>query len=72
MISTVFVATLPAELPTDFWENARRELEQVKPDIVLLAEAHKAELLVTAFDLDYSWPLHSALTQVLQGRGSSF
>ena len=34
----------------------------------MLAEAHKAELLVKAFDLDYSWPLHSALTDVLQGR----
>jgi glycosidase len=64
-----FRCDVAAELPTDFWENARRELEQVKPDIVMLAEAHKAELLVTAFDLDYSWPLHTALTQVLQGRG---
>ena len=34
----------------------------------MLAEAHKAELQVKAFDLDYSWPLHSALTDVLQGR----
>jgi cyclomaltodextrinase len=64
-----FRCDVAAELPTDFWENARRELEQVKPDIVMLAEAHKAELQVTAFDLDYSWPLHSALTNVLQGRG---
>src|ERR1700730_2219260 len=35
----------------------------------MLAEAHKPELLVKAFDLDYSWPLHSALTNVLQGHG---
>jgi glycosidase len=56
------------EVPTDFWENARVELERIKPDIFLLAEAHKAELLVKAFDADYSWPLHSALTDVLQGR----
>ena len=63
-----FRCDVAAELPTDFWENARRELERVKPDIVMLAEAHKAELMVSAFDLDYSWPLHSALTQVLQGR----
>src|ERR1044072_6304968 len=35
----------------------------------MLAEAHKAELSVNAFDLDYSWPLHTALTNVLQGRG---
>src|SRR5215212_3246997 len=64
-----FRCDVAAEVPTDFWENARRELEQVKPDIVMLAEAHKAELLVTAFDLDYSWPIHNALANVLQGRG---
>ncbi|HEU4833984.1 MAG TPA: alpha-amylase family glycosyl hydrolase, partial [Pyrinomonadaceae bacterium] len=63
-----FRCDVAAEVPTDFWENARRELEQIKPDIVMLAEAHKAELMVSAFDLDYSWPLHSALTNVLQGR----
>jgi glycosidase len=62
-----FRCDVAGEVPTDFWENARRELEQVKPDIVMLAEAHKADLMVSAFDLDYSWPLHSALTQVLQG-----
>jgi glycosidase len=64
-----FRCDVAGEVPTDFWENARRELEQLKPDIVMLAEAHKAELSVNAFDLDYSWPLHSALTNVLQGRG---
>ena len=64
-----FRCDVAGEVPTDFWENARRELEQLKPDIVMLAEAHKAELQVTAFDLDYSWPLHTALTNVLQGRG---
>lgn len=63
-----FRCDVAGEVPTDFWENARRELEQIKPDIVMLAEAHKAELQVTAFDLDYSWPLHRALTNVLQGR----
>lgn len=63
-----FRCDVAGEVPTDFWENARRELEQIKPDIVMLAEAHKAELHVTAFDLDYSWPLHTALTNVLQGR----
>jgi glycosidase len=64
-----FRCDVAGELPTDFWEDARRELEQVKHDIVLLAEAHKADLMVKAFDLDYSWPLHNVLTSVLQGRG---
>jgi len=51
-------------VPTDFWEQARAELNKVKPDIVLLAEASKPELLVKAFDIDYSWPLHATLNKV--------
>lgn len=64
-----FRCDVAGEVPTDFWENARTELDKIKPDIFMLAEAHKAELQVRAFELDYSWPLHSALTDVLQGRG---
>jgi glycosidase len=55
------------EVPTAFWESARAEIEKIKPDIVMLAEASKPELLVKAFDLDYAWPLHSALTEVVMG-----
>jgi cyclomaltodextrinase len=62
-----FRCDVAEEVPTDFWENARAELDKIKPDIALLAEGHKAELLVKAFDFDYSWPIHSALTRVLQG-----
>jgi glycosidase len=63
-----FRCDVAAEVPTDFWEQARDELEKVKPDILLLAESDKPELLLRAFDLDYSWPLHGTLTEVLQGR----
>ncbi|MDQ6651948.1 MAG: alpha-amylase family glycosyl hydrolase [Acidobacteriota bacterium] len=66
-----FRCDVAEEVPTDFWETARAELETIKPDMVMLAEAHKAELLVKAFDFDYAWPLHSALTNVLQGRGQA-
>jgi glycosidase len=63
-----FRCDVAEEVPTDFWENARAELDKIKPDIVMLAEGHKAELLLKAFDFDYSWPLHSVLTDALQGR----
>jgi len=52
-------------VPTDFWEQARGELTQVKPDLMMLAEASKPELLTNAFDLDYSWPLMGALNSVM-------
>lgn len=63
-----FRCDVAGEVPTDFWEQAREELEKVKPDIVMLAESDKPELLVRAFDFDYAWPMHSALNEVLQGR----
>ncbi len=46
-----------AEVPTDFWEQARKELDQAKPDIIMLAEAQKPDLLRSAFDIDYAWPM---------------
>ncbi|HLN99385.1 MAG TPA: alpha-amylase family glycosyl hydrolase [Pyrinomonadaceae bacterium] len=67
-----FRCDVAEEVPTDFWESARTQLDKIKPDIVMLAEGHKAELLTRAFDFDYSWPLHTALTQVLQGRSRAY
>jgi glycosidase len=52
-------------VPTDFWEQVRDELTKIKPDIMLLAEASKPELLVKAFDVDYAWPLLATMNDVL-------
>jgi glycosidase len=60
-----FRCDVAADVPTSFWEEARGELTKVKPDLFLLAEASKPELLVRAFDADYAWPLHSTLNDVL-------
>ncbi|MGA2871584.1 MAG: alpha-amylase family glycosyl hydrolase, partial [Verrucomicrobiota bacterium] len=54
-----------AMMPTDFWEQIRAELAKTKPDIMMLAEASKPELLTNAFDIDYSWPLLSTMDDVL-------
>ena len=52
-------------VPTDFWEQARAALEQIKPDIMMLAEASKPELLTNAFDIDYSWPLLGTMNKII-------
>lgn len=52
-------------IPTSFWEEASAALKQAKPDLMLLAEADKPELLKKAFDIDYAWPLLNSLQQVL-------
>jgi cyclomaltodextrinase / maltogenic alpha-amylase / neopullulanase len=55
-------------VPTDFWETARAEVDKIKADTIWLAEWHEPDLLVKAFNLDYSWSMHSALDQVLHGK----
>jgi len=52
-------------VPSDFWEQARTELSAVKPDIMMLDEGEKPELLVKAFDVDYSWKLMWTLNDVI-------
>lgn len=55
-------------VPTDFWETARAEVDKIKPNTIWLAEWESPDLLVKAFDLDYSWNMHASLYSVLQGR----
>ncbi len=52
-------------MPVDFWEQARVALTEIKPDILLLAEASEPALLMKAFDMDYAWPFHGTLNRVL-------
>jgi glycosidase len=54
-----------AMVPTDFWVQLRAELTQIKPGTMLLAEASMPELLTNAFDIDYDWPLLSAMNRVM-------
>jgi glycosidase len=52
-------------VPTEFWDQARAEIDRAKPDIMMLAEASKPDLLRKAFDVDYSWPVLSTLNDVI-------
>jgi cyclomaltodextrinase len=55
-------------VPIDFWNNARAELEQVHPEVIMLADANAAPgLLAKAFNMDNSSALHAALNRVLSG-----
>ncbi|MBA3323477.1 MAG: DUF3459 domain-containing protein [Pyrinomonadaceae bacterium] len=55
-------------VPTDFWEQARVELEQLKPDIIVLSESNEAEHMLKAFDLNYAWPFFHAINDVVRGQ----
>lgn len=59
-------------VPTDFWEEARREVDKIKPDTIWLAEWESPDLLVKAFNLDYSWANHATLADVLFGNKPAY
>lgn len=51
-------------VPTEFWEEARRELEAVKPMLMLAEDNTDKGLLEYAFDMNYNWELYDLLIAV--------
>jgi len=54
-------------VPLDFWNNARRELDAIKP-VFMLAEADSRDLHAEAFDATYGWPWWDAMHAIAQGK----
>lgn len=54
-------------VPTDFWENARRELDAIKP-VFMLAEWEARDLHAAAFDATYAWSWYKAVHDIVNGR----
>ncbi|MBI5473529.1 MAG: alpha-galactosidase [Ignavibacteriae bacterium] len=54
-------------VPTDFWDNARAELNKIKP-VMMLSEGSIPEHHVKAFDLTYSWNVYDMLDVLLKGK----
>ncbi len=53
-------------LPVDFWEEARTQLDRIKP-MFMLAEADTPEMQARAFDITYDWALYQTLVKVAKG-----
>lgn len=56
------------EVPTDFWEWVRPQLQAIKP-VFMLAEASKPDLLLRAFDADYAWPMKDVFNAIAATEG---
>jgi len=57
-------------LPVDFWDEARKQLDAVKP-MFLLAEADTPEMQIHAFDMTYDWKLYHLLIDVARGKADA-
>ena len=54
-------------VPLDFWANARRELDAIKP-VFMLAEWESRDMHAEAFDMTYAWSWYDAVHQVAAGQ----
>lgn len=54
-------------LPTDFWNNARKELDAIKP-VFMLAEWENRDLHAEAFDMTYGWSWYDAMVAIARGK----
>jgi alpha-amylase len=62
-----FRCDVAMEVPKDFWEECRVALNKVKPNFMLM-EAEQPNLMEKAFDMQYSWELHSIMNAIAQGK----
>lgn len=54
-------------VPTDFWNNARKELDAIKP-VFMLAEWENRDLHAEAFDMTYAWTWNDTMHQIAMGK----
>ncbi|CUS88734.1 Alpha amylase, catalytic domain, partial [Candidatus Kryptonium thompsonii] len=52
-------------VPIDFWNEVRKELDKIKP-VMMLAEGSLPEQHLEAFDLTYSWNVYDALARIIR------
>ena len=54
-------------VPIEFWQEARKVLGAIKPDIFMLAEAEELNLFDRAFDMGYAWEIHHTMCDIAKG-----
>ena len=54
-------------VPSDFWNYVRRELDKIKP-VFMLAECDKAELHRNGFDMSYCWTYMGGAYDIAAGK----
>jgi glycosidase len=64
-----FRADVAGYVPLDFWENARRELDAIKP-VFMLAEFDQRDVHARAFDATYAWAWNNSMHDVALGHAN--
>lgn len=64
-----FRCDVAMEVPTDFWDEARPQLQAAKPELFMLAEASVPELQKNGFDMGYNWPMKDLFSAIAATAG---
>ena len=67
-----FRCDVAMEVPVDFWNEASKQLNQIKPIFMLAeSEAHKPRMFDSAFDAYYGLEMHHVFNKIYAGELSS-
>lgn len=64
-----FRCDVAMEVPVDFWDETRPQLQAVKPDLFMLAEASVPALQKDGFDMGYNWPMKDLFSEIAATSG---
>lgn len=65
-----FRCDVAMEVPVDFWDETRSQLEEVK-EVFMLAEASVPELQKNGFDMGYNWPMKDLFNAIAATSGQN-
>lgn len=65
-----FRCDVAGQVPVDFWDEARAELQKTKPMFMLAEDEGTKDMCKFAFDMDYGWNMHSLMAKVAKGQDS--
>jgi glycosidase len=60
----------PHKTPKEFWEEARIELEKIRPVLMLAENEEQTHFLEKGFDMNYAWELHHSINDLAKGKSS--
>lgn len=63
-------ADVAGYVPTDFWENARAQMDKIRP-VFMLGEWQDRSLHAKAFDATYAWDWYNTMHELAQGKGNA-
>lgn len=61
-----FRCDVGAGVPVAFWEEARKELDRVNPQVILLSESDRPDDQLKAFDINYNFQYYLTLRSVIR------